>query len=87
MLQNVLFPLRASGTLRGAEAEERARHFIDKVGIEPDVFVEPEPLPEGEERELQPLDAELDLERDRQLRTAVELLGERLHAEALAQAS
>ena len=33
VLQNVLFPLRASGTLRGAEAEERARHYIDKVGL------------------------------------------------------
>ena len=33
VLQNVLFPLRASGTQRGAEAEERARHFIDKVGL------------------------------------------------------
>ncbi|MFE1602167.1 ABC transporter ATP-binding protein [Methylobacterium sp. ID0610] len=31
--QNVAFPLRASGTLGRREAEARARHFIDKVGL------------------------------------------------------
>jgi C-terminal processing protease CtpA/Prc len=64
-----------------------AGHFIDKVGIEPDVLVEPEPLAEGEERELQPLDAELDLEGDVQLRTAVEILKEKLQMGSLPQAS
>lgn len=88
-LVQTVIPLGDGSALRLTTARYATSggHFIDKVGIEPDVFVEPEPLPEGEERELQPLDAELDLERDRQLRTAVELLGERLHAEALAQAS
>ena len=33
VLQNVAFPLQASRKLRGAEAEERARHYIDKVGL------------------------------------------------------
>ncbi len=33
VLQNVMFPLQASRTLRGAAAEERARHYIDKVGL------------------------------------------------------
>ncbi|WP_407529771.1 ABC transporter ATP-binding protein [Methylobacterium oryzisoli] len=31
--QNVAFPLRASGTLGRREAEARARHYIDKVGL------------------------------------------------------
>lgn len=31
--QNVVFPLRASGTLGRREAEKRARHYIDKVGL------------------------------------------------------
>jgi NitT/TauT family transport system ATP-binding protein len=30
---NVVFPLLASGRLRGREARERARHYIDKVGL------------------------------------------------------
>ena len=33
VLQNVMFPLRASGTLRGKAAEERARAIIEKVGL------------------------------------------------------
>ncbi|RDJ23128.1 ABC transporter ATP-binding protein [Bosea caraganae] len=31
--QNVVFPLRASGVLGRREAEARARHYIDKVGL------------------------------------------------------
>lgn len=31
--QNVMFPLLASGTLRRAEAEQRALHYLDKVGL------------------------------------------------------
>ena len=31
--QNVAFPLRASGLLGRREAEARARHYIDKVGL------------------------------------------------------
>ena len=31
--QNVAFPLRAAGLLGRREAEERARHYIDKVGL------------------------------------------------------
>lgn len=31
--QNVMFPLRASGTLKRAEAEQRALHYLDKVGL------------------------------------------------------
>nr|WP_244424722.1 ATP-binding cassette domain-containing protein [Methylobacterium nodulans] len=33
VVQNVAFPLRASGTLGRREAEARARHTIDKVGL------------------------------------------------------
>ena len=35
VLQNVAFPLRASGLLGRREAAERARHAIDKVGLTP----------------------------------------------------
>ncbi|WP_443192919.1 ABC transporter ATP-binding protein [Methylobacterium sp. NMS14P] len=35
VLQNVAFPLRASGLLGRRAAAERARHFIDKVGLTP----------------------------------------------------
>jgi NitT/TauT family transport system ATP-binding protein len=35
VLQNVAFPLRASGLLGRREAAERARHAIDKVGLAP----------------------------------------------------
>jgi len=35
VLQNVAFPLRASGLLGRREASERARHYIDKVGLTP----------------------------------------------------
>ncbi|WP_434607520.1 ABC transporter ATP-binding protein [Pseudomonas sp. R1-7] len=31
--QNVMFALLASGTLKRREAEERARHYLDKVGL------------------------------------------------------
>ena len=31
--QNVVFPLRASGAVGRREAQERARHYIDKVGL------------------------------------------------------
>ncbi|MBV6286702.1 ABC transporter ATP-binding protein [Pseudomonas aegrilactucae] len=31
--QNVMFPLLASGTLKRAEAEQRALHYLDKVGL------------------------------------------------------
>ena len=33
VLQNVAFPLRASGLLGRREAAERARHYLDKVGL------------------------------------------------------
>jgi NitT/TauT family transport system ATP-binding protein len=33
VLENVLFALKASGTLRGAEARERALYYLDKVGL------------------------------------------------------
>jgi NitT/TauT family transport system ATP-binding protein len=33
VLQNVMFPLRASRTLGRKEAEERARHYLAKVGL------------------------------------------------------
>jgi NitT/TauT family transport system ATP-binding protein len=32
--ENVVFALTASGTLRGRAAQERARHYIAKVGLE-----------------------------------------------------
>ncbi len=32
--QNVMFPLLASKTLKRREAEERALHYLDKVGLE-----------------------------------------------------
>jgi NitT/TauT family transport system ATP-binding protein len=35
VLQNVAFPLRASGLLGRRDAAERARHYIDKVGLTP----------------------------------------------------
>ncbi|NER61892.1 ABC transporter ATP-binding protein [Pseudomonas sp. MAFF212428] len=31
--QNVMFPLLASGTLKRAEAQQRALHYLDKVGL------------------------------------------------------
>jgi NitT/TauT family transport system ATP-binding protein len=31
--QNVMFPLLVSGTLKRAEAEQRALHYLDKVGL------------------------------------------------------
>lgn len=31
--QNVVFPLLATGRLKRAEAEQKARHYIDKVGL------------------------------------------------------
>lgn len=33
VLENVLFALKASGTLRGAAARERALYYLDKVGL------------------------------------------------------
>jgi NitT/TauT family transport system ATP-binding protein len=33
VLDNVLFALKASGTLRGAAARERALYYLDKVGL------------------------------------------------------
>ncbi|WP_213880860.1 ABC transporter ATP-binding protein [Pseudomonas sp. dw_358] len=33
VLENVMFPLLASRTLKRPEAEERARHYLDKVGL------------------------------------------------------
>lgn len=88
-LVQTVIPLGDGSALRLTTARyaTSAGHFIDKVGIEPDVLIEREPLPEGEERELEPLDAELDLERDPELRTAVELLQQELQAKSLPQAS
>lgn len=31
--QNVMFPLLVSGQLKRAEAEERALHYLEKVGL------------------------------------------------------
>jgi NitT/TauT family transport system ATP-binding protein len=33
VLENVMFPLLASRTLKRREAEERARHYLEKVGL------------------------------------------------------
>ncbi|MBI1245573.1 MAG: ATP-binding cassette domain-containing protein [Alphaproteobacteria bacterium] len=33
VLQNVMFPMECAGKWRGAEAAERARHFIEKVNL------------------------------------------------------
>jgi NitT/TauT family transport system ATP-binding protein len=33
VLQNVVFALRASGRLKGAEAHDRALHYVEKVGL------------------------------------------------------
>ena len=88
-LVQTVIPLGDGSALRLTTARyaTSAGHFIDKVGIEPDVLVEPEPLAEGEERELQPSDAELDLEGYVQRRTAGEILKEKLQMGSLPQAS
>lgn len=45
--QNVIFPLKASGTLRKKEAEERALHYLDKVGLSKFADVHPHQLSGG----------------------------------------
>ena len=45
--QNVMFPLRASGTLGRKEAEERALHYLDKVGLDRFADVHPHQLSGG----------------------------------------
>jgi NitT/TauT family transport system ATP-binding protein len=45
--QNVLFPLRASGTLGRKEAEERALHYLAKVGLARFADVHPHQLSGG----------------------------------------
>ncbi len=45
--QNVAFPLLASRTLGRKEAEERARYYLDKVGLSPFADVHPHQLSGG----------------------------------------
>ncbi|VTU20234.1 ABC transporter ATP-binding protein [Variovorax sp. PBL-E5] len=45
--QNVVFPLRASGVLGRREAEERALHYLDKVGLARFADVHPHQLSGG----------------------------------------
>ncbi|MSP49367.1 MAG: ABC transporter ATP-binding protein [Alphaproteobacteria bacterium] len=45
--ENVMFPLTASGKMRGREAEERARAYIAKVGLERFADVHPHMLSGG----------------------------------------
>ncbi|VTU14183.1 Bicarbonate transport ATP-binding protein CmpD [Variovorax sp. SRS16] len=45
--QNVVFPLRASGVLGRREAEERALHYLDKVGLAKFADVHPHQLSGG----------------------------------------
>lgn len=45
--QNVMFPLLASGTLKRAEAEQRALHYLDKVGLAPFADAYPHTLSGG----------------------------------------
>ena len=47
VLQNVMFPLQASRTLRGAAAQERALHYIDKVGLSKFTHAHPHELSGG----------------------------------------
>ena len=47
VLQNVMFPLQASRTLRGAAAQERALHYIDKVGLSRFAHAHPHELSGG----------------------------------------
>lgn len=45
--QNVMFPLLASGTLKRAEAEQRALHYLDKVGLAAFADAYPHTLSDG----------------------------------------
>lgn len=47
VLDNVLFALRASGTLRGAAASERALYYLDKVGLSNFIHAYPNTLSGG----------------------------------------
>ena len=47
VLQNVMFPLLASRTLGQREAAERARHYLDKVGLSKFADVHPHQLSGG----------------------------------------
>jgi len=47
VLQNVMFPLLASRTLARKEAAERARHYLDKVGLAKFADVHPHQLSGG----------------------------------------
>ena len=47
VLHNVMFPLLASRTLAKREAEERARHYLDKVGLAKFADVHPHQLSGG----------------------------------------
>lgn len=47
VLENVMFPLLASRTLKRREAEERARHYLEKVGLSPFADAYPHTLSGG----------------------------------------
>ncbi|ANN80105.1 ABC transporter ATP-binding protein [Bordetella flabilis] len=47
VLQNVMFPLLASRTLKRGEAADRAHHYLDKVGLAPFAHAYPHTLSGG----------------------------------------